>query len=625
MMKKSYIMAVIAAVMTLFSCVKVEVAVETISLGSSEFYVEVGGTMAIDAVVIPETAKDAVLTWTSNNPEVATVNNGVVTALKEGSTVIVVMAESGVTASCTVYVTPVVTGISLPAALTVYVGGSTVLTPKFTPDGAASTFLEWSSADESIATVDQNGVVTGVNGGRTVVTVKCKEYTASCQVKVREAAVGVELDITEADLKVGVDELQLTAIVEPSNSIDYDLAWTSSDDAVAVVSETGLVTPVGPGEAQITVTVDRAHQAVCVVRVTQPAEGVVLDQTELKLQRGTSQVLVATVQPATTNIKDLKWTSSNPDVASVDAEGKVTANALGTAEITVTTVDGGHTAVCKVTVIQMVTGVTLDVNAATLRIGEQTLQLNAVVAPADATDKSLVWSSSNSKVASVSETGLVTPLTPGEADITVTTVDGGHSAVCKVTVVQPVISITLNETSIDINPNMTFELVAQINPSNATNKELEWKSSDESVAIVDQNGVVRGVDAGANGRQATITVTSKDSGVSATCVVRVTKNVVGVELNCTYKRMIAGKSFQLVANVIPADATNKNVTWKSSDEAVAKVDQNGLVTAVAGGMAVITVTTEQNGYTATCVIKVTPKGSSDNEGFENEDDFGWNK
>jgi uncharacterized protein YjdB len=96
-------------------------------------------------------------------------------------------------------------------------------------------------------------------------------------VKVREAAVGVELDITEADLKVGVDELQLTAIVEPSNSIDYDLVWTSSDEAVAVVSATGLVTPVGPGEAQITVTVDRAHQAVCVVRVTQPAEGVTLD------------------------------------------------------------------------------------------------------------------------------------------------------------------------------------------------------------------------------------------------------------------------------------------------------------------------------------------------------------
>ena len=624
MMKKSHIMAVIAAVMTLFSCVKVEVAVETISLGGTEFYVEVGSTMTINAVLVPETAKDAPLTWTSDNPEVAAVNNGVVTALTVGSTRIVVRAESGVTASCTVNVTPIVTGRSLPEALTVYVGGSTVLTPKFTPDGAASTFLEWSSADESIATVDQSGVVTGVNGGRTVITVKCKEYTASCQVKVREAAVGVELDITEADLKVGVDELQLTAIVEPSNSIDYDLAWTSSDEGVAVVSAEGLVTPVGPGEAQITVTVDRAHQAVCVVRVTQPAEGVVLDQTELKLQRGTSQVLVATVHPATTNVKDLQWTSSDPAIASVDAEGKVTANALGTADITVTTLDGGHTAVCKVTVIQMVTGVTLDVETATLRIGEQTLQLNAVVAPADATDKSVVWSSSNSDVASVSETGLVTPLKSGEADITVTSVDGGYSAVCKVTVVQPVLSVTLNETSIDINPNMTFELIAQINPSDATNKELEWKSSDESVAVVDQNGVVRGVDAGANGREATITVTSKDSGVSATCVVRVTKNVVGVELDCTYKRIVAGKSFQLTATVIPADATNRNVIWTSSDSAIATVDNNGKVTAVAGGTAVITVTTEQNGYTATCVVKVTPAGSSDNEGFENEDDFEWN-
>ena len=624
MMKKSYIMAAIAAVMTLFSCIKIESEVETISLGSSVFYVEVGNTMTINAVLVPETAKNAVLTWSSASPEIASVANGIVTAHKVGSAKIVVKAESGVTASCTVNVTPVVTGVYLPAALTVYVGGSTVLTPSFAPEGANSTLLEWSSADPSIAKVDQNGKVTGVDGGRTIVTVKCKGYTATCQVKVREAAIGVELDVTDADLMVGVNTLQLTAIVEPSNSIDYDLEWTSSDEEVATVDTKGLVTPKGPGEAQITVTVDKAHTAVCTVRVTQPAEGVTLDYAELKLQRGTSQVLVATVTPATTNVKDLQWTSSNLDVATVDAEGNVTAVALGTAEITVTTLDGGHTATCQVTVIQQVTGVTLDKEAATLRIGEQTLQLNATVAPEDATEKSLVWSSSNTGVASVDENGLVTPLAPGETDITVTTVDGGYTAVCKVTVVQPVLSITLNETSININPNMTFELVAQINPSNATNQELEWKSSDESVSVVDQYGVVRGVDAGVDGREATITVTSKDSGVSATCVVRVTKDVVGVTLDCTYKWLVAGNSFQLAASVIPADATNKNVTWSSSDTNVATVDQTGKVTAVNGGTATITVTTEQNSYTAECVVKVTPKGSSEGEGFEGEDDFGWN-
>lgn len=622
-MKKSSIFAALAAVFTLFSCLKIESEVETINLGGSEFYVEVGGTLTINAVLVPETAKDAVLLWTSDDPEVATVNNGVVTALKEGKTTVVVRAESGVTASCVVYVTPVVTGISLPAALTVYVGGSTVLTPKFTPEGAASTALVWSSADESVATVSQEGVVTGVNGGRTTVTVKCKEYSATCQVKVRKAAIGVELDITEADLKVGVDELQLTAIVEPSNSIDYDLDWTTSDDAVAVVSDKGLVTPVGPGEATITVTVDRAHQATCVVRVTQPAEGVFLNKTELKIQRGTSETLEATVQPATTNIKDLTWTSSAPEIASVDQTGKVTAHKLGEADITVTTVDGGHTAVCKVTVIQKVTGVTLDKESASLRIGEETLQLNAVVEPSDASDKSLLWTSSEPGVASVSETGLVTPLAPGETVITVTTADGEFSATCTVTVIQPVISITLNETSININPDMTFELVAQINPDNASDKTLEWKSSDETVATVDQNGVVTGVETGV-GREAVITVTSKDSGVYATCIVRVTKDVVGVELDCQYKRIEAGKEFQLTAIITPSDATNRNVTWKSSAEGGARVDAGGKVTAVAAGIAIITVTTEQNGYTATCKVVVRPAGSSDNEGFEEEDDFGWN-
>jgi uncharacterized protein YjdB len=267
--------------------------------------------------------------------------------------------------------------------------------------------------------------------------------------------------------------------------------------------------------------------------------------------------------------------------------------------------------------------VTLDVENATLRVGEQTLQLNAVVSPEDASDKSLIWTSSDAAVASVSETGLVTPLASGQADITVTTVDGGFSAVCKVTVVQPVVSITLNEASININPGMTFELVAEVNPYNADNKELEWKSSDESVVTVDQNGVVTGLETGVN-REATITVTSKDSGVSATCVVRVTKDVVGVELDCQYKRIEAGKEFQLTAIITPSDATNTNVTWTSSNSDVATVDADGKVKAVSAGTAIITVTTEQNGYTATCKVVVRPEGESDNEGFEQEDGFEWN-
>lgn len=621
---KRYIIAALALLMAFASCVKMESEVETINLGGSVFYIEVGSTMTINPVIIPETAKDALLTWTSHSPEIASVSGGVITAHKVGSAEIVVMAESGVTASFTVNVTPVVTGISLPTALTVYVGGTTVLTPTFSPIGANSTMLEWSSADPSVATVDQSGVVTGVNGGRTTVTVKCKDYVATCQIKVREAADNIQLDITEADLKVGVDVLQLTAIVEPSNALDYDLEWSSSDENVASVNEKGLVTPVGPGEAQITVTMDKAYEAFCTVRVTQPAEGVELNKYELSLQRGTTEQLIATVYPQTTNIKDLIWTSSDESVASVDAEGLVTANALGTAEITVKTVDGSHTAVCLVSVIQATTGVSLDLETATLKIGEGTLKLNAVVTPEDATNKSLIWTSSDPSVASVNEEGIVTPLAPGASDITVTTVDGGFTAVCKISVVQPVYSVVLSDSAININPGMAYQLIATINPSNATNKELEWSSSDPTVAVVDQNGVVTGVDSGVAGRETTITVRSKDSGVTAECIVRVTKDVVGVTLSHTNLRLEVGANFQLIASVIPSDATNKNVTWHSSNESVITVDAEGKLTAKAEGTAVITVTTNQNGYSATCTVKVRPKGTSDNEGFENEDNFGWN-
>ena len=525
-------MVALAAVITLFSCIKIESEVETINLGGSEFYVEVGGTMTINAVLLPESASDAALVWTSDTPEVAVVNNGVVTALKEGRATVLVRAESGVTASCVICVTPVITGVSLPSALTVYVGGSTVLTPKFSPEGTVSSGLIWTSEDESVATVSQTGLVTGVDGGRTMVTVRYKEYTATCQVKVREAAIGVELDITEADLAVGVDELQLTALVTPSNSIDYELEWSTSDAEVALVSENGVVTPVGPGEAVITASVDMVYQAVCHIRVTQPAEGVVISRTELKIQIGTSETLEATVRPETANVKELIWSSSDPEVASVSEDGTVTAQKLGETDVVVTTVDGGYTASCKVIVIQRVTGVSLDVGNASMIVGEP-YQLNATVEPSDASDKSLVWTSSSSKVASVNETGLVTPLAPGECVITVTTSDGGFTAECIIVVTRP------------------------------------------------------------------------------------------FDLDCTYKRLAVGESFKLTPIFVQPDIADMELTWESSDEETVRVDSYGNVEAVGAGAATITVKTK-NGYTASCNIVVRPAGSSDNEGFAEEDDFRWN-
>ena len=255
---------------------------------------------------------------------------------------------------------------------------------------------------------------------------------------------GVELDQTTMSLTLGMDTSgTLNAAVLPENATNQSVTWTSSNESVATVSG-GIVTPVGEGETEITVTTDDGgHTAVCKITITKPAEisatGVELDRTTMSLTLGvdTSGVLKATVLPEGATNQSVTWTSSNETVATV-VGGTVTPVGEGETNITVTTDEGSYTAVCKVTIAKpeevSVTGVKLDKATMSLTLGEDTSgTLNAAVLPEGATNQSVTWSSSNETVATVSD-GIVTPVSEGETDITVTTVEGSYTDACKVTV-----------------------------------------------------------------------------------------------------------------------------------------------------------------------------------------------
>jgi|GEM_PF-6728160 len=171
------------------------------------------------------------------------------------------------------------------------------------------------------------------------------------------------------------------------------------------------------------------------VNIKVHAESVSLNYNKKTIKVGESFSLVATVLPEDATNKEVVWESSNSNVATVDANGKVTAKGVGTATITVKTVDGGYTASCEVTVEPIrVSGVSLDITSKTVKIGES-FSLVATVLPEDATNKEVLWTSSDESVAIVDSTGKVTAKGAGEAIITVKTVDGGYTATCKVYVV----------------------------------------------------------------------------------------------------------------------------------------------------------------------------------------------
>ena len=191
--------------------------------------------------------------------------------------------------------------------------------------------------------------------------------------------------------------------------------------------------------------------------------------------------------------------------------------------------------------------------------------------------------------------------------VTATNTGGSDSEQLSITInpaaAVPVESVSLDKTTLGLTEGETARLTATVEPSNATNKSVTWSSDNESVATV-TNGVVTAVGAGT----ATITVTTVDQSKTATCEVTVTAATVpvtGVTLNKTSTSLYVGDTETLTATAEPSDATNKNVTWSSDDTSVATVDASGLVTAVAPGTAVITVTTADGGKTATCTVTVS--------------------
>ena len=338
------------------------------------------------------------------------------------------------------------------------------------------------------------------------------------------------------------------------------------------------------------------------------AKSISIDKPAVSLKATETAALVATVLPETTTDKAVTWKSDNEAVATVDANGVVTAIAVGEATITATTTDGTNlSASCKVTVIPtLAETITLNQTAVSLKATE-TAKLSVNILPATTTNKAVTWKSLNEAVATVDANGVVTAIAVGETTITVTTADGSNlSATCKVTVVPtPAASITLNTTAVTLKATETATLTTTILPATTTNKAVTWKSDNEAIATVDANGVVTAHEVGV----ATITATTTDgTNLSASCTVNVIHTQASsITLNMTEVSLKALETAELSVEILPATTTNKVVTWKSDNEAIAKVDANGIVTAIAVGETNITATTtDGSNLSAYCKVTVIP-------------------
>ena len=233
--------------------------------------------------------------------------------------------------------------------------------------------------------------------------------------------------------------------------------------------------------------------------------------------------------------------------------------------------------------------------------------LSARVSPEAASDRAVAWSSSDRSVATVDKTGTVQGLKPGTATVTATA--EGKSGTCAVTVKAKAVNVTevtLDKTELTLTEGETETLTATVRPDNANNRKVTWSSDKTEVATVDGAGRVTAVKAG----EAVVTVTTEDGGRTATCAVTVkakTVSVTEVTLDRAELTLTEGETETLTATVKPDNADNRKVTWSSDKTEIATVDGAGKVTAVKAGEAVVTVTTEDGGKTATCKVTVKAK------------------
>lgn len=595
-----------------------------VSSFSLDHTLDTNKTKKLKAIVSASDAQQKV-TWKSSNTKVAKVSaGGTVTAVGPGTATITATAADGSAKkkTATVTVKSFVRTLTISGTKSFFNGTKKTFKATATPKGATDVSVTWSSSNKAAATVDSKGVVTGkAVTAKTAVTITAKAkdgsgvkatYTLNVYPATKSIALynGTKKVTSKTiDLSSTTKTYQLDAKTSPASAYQ-GFTWKSGNTKIAKVSSKGLITAVAPGTTTITATAKDGTNKQASFKVT-----VKYLPTKVKISgangvsSGAKETLKATISPSKSANKDVTWSSSNTAAATVSSSGVVTAKKVTTpTTVTITATAKGKTSVKAnyvMTVYPAASSIKISYEGASFT--KKTVAIDALPSykmalgiqanPVDA-QGAVTWKSSDTKVATVSSAGVVTPKKAGKVTITATTKDSKKAtakATITFTALVDVITISGGTT---VTGGATKTLKATIAPSAATNKAVTWKSDNKAVATVNSSGVV--TTKVVSGLEiVTITATAKDgSGVKATYnlkvypkakSVSVIQDSTGVKPSKFYMSSTTSKNFQFSATVSPADA-RQTVKWSSDNTAVAKISSTGKMTAVRVGWATITAT-----------------------------------
>ena len=581
--------------------VNVRERVGSIAFEETNVSIAVKETKKLNVIFTPDTGVNKNVTFYSSDTSVVTVAaDGTITGMAMGQAMITCISEDlgeyrPITCNITVTQEVIVpTAFTVdPLEKTIQAGETFQITPIFTPENTSNKEVRYQTLDESIATVDETGVVTGVMKGQTIIQIIAVQsnLTAICNVTVEDA---VEFSLSPSSREIALGRtFRITKVTNPSN-VDKSAVWQTSNSRIASINARGVVTGKKIGSCTITCTLKKYKQsATCRVKVARLRSTLKLDKTSIRMNVGSTYRLKKTVWSNNTSTPGVKFTSQNSKIASVGSTtGKIRAKKVGSTVITAKTKDDVRaTARCRVTVIHRSTGISLNKTYAVCHIG-RTIKLNATVKPKNSSIKKVKWTSSDNNIASVTGSGKITGYAEGDVYITATTTDGSNkSARCFIRVTEsvPATSIMVAQPKLTMKKGNTAQLSYTILPDNNTDS-VKMASDNKHVATVTNTGKVRAVGTGT----ANVTITTSSGIVSEVEINVVALNKTSVEMR------------QYDTETLMVMGTNDNITWYSANNRIATVTGGRVV---GRGIGTTYVYAFVNGCKMGCKVKVVSVNS----------------
>lgn len=580
------------------------------------------------------------LAWISSDTNIATVVpssdmlSAQITARKPGTAIITaVNAANNVYSTCTITVQQEITSLDIGIAGKKYTAYDTTLSegfvfmePLYQPKDATDKNFIWDSSDKTVATVDEKGKVTLLKEGSTYITLKAGASSVSpamCILNIVPVPIkpisSITTDPTELSMVKG-DTRTIKATYNPIDVTDPTLIWTSFDEKVAKVDNTGKVTAVGVGATYINIEASlvdsNGNKAKAIVKVTvrDKLTSIEFESKTTYVSIGSSKQLDIIFKPDKDVNKKVTFSSSDDSIFKVTPgkeEGTCIIQGIAAGQAVLSCVSeelgqaGVKTCMVYVTEADVATKDFIITPAAeTVYIG-QTLQMVKTFTPENATNQNVTWNSSDSGIASVTALGLVRGVKEGKVTVSAVYTDTANKVPIIRTSTIEVKPVPINVTDFDVTPDTQnikvgekFSLTPVFTPNNASNKNVDYQSLDEGVVTVSEKGEVIGVGAG----DAIIQCQAEDGGFIATCMVHV-ENAIEFSLSPATREIAVGRSFKLKKVTNPENA-KKTAEWSTSNSSIARVDATGKVTGRRIGSCTITCTLTRYNQSARCRVKV---------------------